>query len=180
MCSKQNHDIEDIICDIPITKSDGDIAYESVRISHCKKCNKYVLLKSDFDSLDGIPACCVIDETHPKSNSDNSDFNYEEKGGSKLYQYGYSVNCSDKLTDEQRHSILLMQLLSENMTKGEICSTLDTNIQSGLKRKDSKKDWSNAVAKWKADRKFVQYLDLEKEYDRIDIDRLILKFSTGR
>ena len=134
------------------------------------------MLKSEYDRLKGIPACVIINETYNRTHYTENDFFYGDRGGSKLYQYGYNVNCADKLTVEQRHAILTMQLLANNITKGEIYSILDTNISSGMKRKDSKKDWSKAVEKWKADKEFVSGLDLEKEAQKYSIDRLILKY----
>ena len=138
------------------------------------------MLKSDYDRINGIPACIIIDETYSKREYSENDFFYGENSGSKLYQHGYNVNCNDNLTVEQRHTILTMQLLSNNITKGEICSILDTNINRGENRKQSKRDWSKAVAKWKSDKEFVMNIDLEKEAKRINIDRLILKFRKDK
>ena len=178
-CSSHNHKIQDLTCDLPIILPNGKVNQVSVPIIYCKTCNRHIMLKSVYDKLKGVPACMVIDETYSKTTFTENDFLYGDKGGSKLYKYGYNVNCTDKLTEEQRHTILTMQLLSNNITKGEICSILDTNISSGNKRKNSKKDWSKAVEKWEADKNFVQNIDLEKESQKINIDRIILKFCNG-
>lgn len=176
-CSSHNHEIEDLTCELPIIKSNGEVEYTSVPIIYCKTCKRYIMLKSVYDGLNGVPACIIINETRNKNDYTENDFQHGDNGGSKLYQYGYNVNCNDNLTVEQRHTILSMQLLSNNLTKGEICSTLDTNINNGLKRKSSKRDWSNAVSKWKADKEFVQKINLERENEKININKLILKFT---
>lgn len=176
-CSKHNHDIEDVKCEIPIIVSTGEVMYGKFPLIHCKTCNKYIMLKSTYDTINGVPACIIVDETNSSSQYTENEFYYGDSSGSKLHQYGYNVNNQDKLTEEQRHTILSLQLLSENITKGEICSILDTNIARGSNRKESKRDWSKAVSKWKADKEYVLNLDLEKESKRVDIDKLVLRFS---
>lgn len=179
-CANHNHEIEDVECNLPVIMPNGEIKYQDVPIIHCKSCNRYVMLKSVYDKLSGVPLCVIKDETKVTYQTTEEQFIYSDKGGSKLHQYGYNVNCNDKLTVEQRHTILLTQLLAKNITKGEIYSILDTNIQNGLKRKDSKKDWSNAVSKWQSDRKYVEDVDLNLSHERINISRLILKYTTVR
>lgn len=176
-CSKHNHKIEDLNCELPLISPSGEIISQSIPIIHCKTCRKYVMLKTDYDKLKGVPLCQINDESHScdKNNFSENDFIYSNSGGSKLKRYGYNVNCHDKLTPEQRHRILLIQLLSKNITKSEIYSILDTNINNGLNRMGSKKDWSNAVEKWKADRRYVESLNLESS--DIDIKKITLKFS---
>ena len=176
-CSAHNHAIEDLVCDLPVILPNGQVEYQSIPIIHCKTCKKYVMLKATYDKLNGIPVCIIVNETYERRTFGEDDFYYGEKGGSKLYKYGYNVNCTDKLTEEQRHTILLMQLLSGNITKGEIYSILDTNISSGIKRKNSKKDWSKAVDKWKADKEFIENVEIDKESQKIGIEKLILMFA---
>lgn len=175
-CSKHNHQIEDLICDLPIIDKDGNLKYQTIDIIHCKTCNRFIMLKSVYDNLHGTPVNPIIDDTYNTSNLTENDFYYGDKGGSKLRQYGYNVNCNDKLTVEQRQKILLVHLLAKDITQGEIYSILDTNINRGMHRIDSKRDWSNAVEKWKMDKAYVQQLDLESESKMINIDKIILKF----
>lgn len=176
-CANHNHEIEDVTCNLPVIMPNGEIKYQDVPIVHCKTCKRYIMLKSVYDKLAGVPLCIISDETKVTYRNEEEQFIYSDKGGSKLRQYGYNVNCNDKLTVEQRHTILLTQLLVKNLTKGEIYSVLDTNIQNGLKRKDSKKDWSNAVSKWESDRKYVEDVDLDLPHERINISRLILRYT---
>ena len=175
-CSKHNHRIEDLVCELPIINKEGYLEYQTIDIIHCKTCNRFVMLKSIYDSLHGTPVTPIIDDTYSTSNFTENDFYYGEKGGSKLRQYGYNVNCNDKLTVEQRQKILLVHLLAQDITQGEIYSILDTNINRGIHRADSKRDWSNAVEKWRMDKAYIQQLDLEMESKMIDIDKIILKF----
>lgn len=175
-CSKHNHKIEDLVCDLPIIDKEGNLKYQTVDIIHCKTCNRFIMLKSIYDNLHGTPVNPIIDDTYGASNLTENDFYYGDKGGSKLRQYGYNVNCNDKLTVEQRQKILLVHLLAKDITQGEIYSILDTNINRGIHRIDSKRDWSNAVEKWKMDKLYVQQLDLETESKKINIDKIILKF----
>lgn len=178
-CSKHNHKIEDLNCELPLISPRGEIISQNIPIIHCKTCHRYIMLKSDYDKLKGVPLCKINDESHScnKNSFSENDFIYSDSGGSKLKQYGYNVNCHDKLTTEQRRQILLIQLLSKNITKSEIYSILDTNINNGLNRVGSKKNWTNAVNKWKSDRQYVESLDLKSP--DIDIKKITLKFSVN-
>lgn len=60
------------------------------------------MLKSTYDTINGIPACIIIDDTNSSNQQyTENDFIYGENSGSKLHQYGYNVNNQDKLTEEQ-------------------------------------------------------------------------------
>lgn len=119
-CSAHNHQIEDLMCDLPVILPSGEIEYTKVPIIHCVSCKRYVMLKSTYDNLKGVPICVINDESKQSNQFTENDFPHSDKPNSKLYQYGYNVNCIDKLTTEQRHTILLTQLLTHNLTKGEI------------------------------------------------------------
>lgn len=178
-CSSQNHDMDDLYCELPVIEPGGNIIYQTVSISHCITCNRYVMLKSTYDDLQGVPACVIVDETKNKNEHDENQFVYGDRG-SKLYQYGYNVNCIENLTPEQRHTILVTQLALNNITKNEIYSILDTNINRWSNRKESRRDGSKAVAKWKEDKEFVKNIDLEKETENINVDKLILKYKISK
>lgn len=175
-CSSKNHDIEDIIGSIPIIDADGNITFTYVDISYCRTCHKYIMLKNTYQEISNFLACQVIDETREKSvRSKLSSFGYDTTG-SKLSQLGYNVNCVDKLTEQQRETLLSAILSSKILTKGEIVGNIDRNISSGRSRIGSKKDWSNAVEKWEHDKKFVQSFDIEHSKNDININKIILKY----
>lgn len=174
-CSNHNHKIEDVNCELPVIMSNGEIIQKIVPVIHCNTCRKYVMLKSTYNNLNGIPICVIIDETCSGSFTEN-DFYYGDGSGSKLNQYGYNVNCVDKLSIEQRHTILKTLLLAKYITKGEIYSILDTNIKRGSNRNESRRNWSKAVEKWQSDKKYVENIDLDEETKKINIDKLILKY----
>ena len=174
-CSAQNHDIKDALASIYVVTVNGEIQQQNVDVIYCMTCGRCTMLKSTYNTLIGIPICTVIDET------------YEVKGGhpeywdekeSRLRSFGYNVNCIDDLTTKQRQTILSIVILSNIMTKGEVCSYLDKQISNGEKREGSKKEWTNAVSKWKEDKQFVINLDDEQQREIINIDTLILKFRT--
>lgn len=174
--SSQNHKLEDIDGKLNLILSNGEITTRVVNITYCDFCKKYYMLKSTYDNLTGVPVCSIIDETKVKQeNSEN--FIFDTKG-SKLTQYGYNVNCIDKLTDSQRRKILMIQLLSKNMQRNEIISILETNIEraESMMKNQSKRDMSNALQKWKDDKNFVSKVIIEECNKQIDIYRLILKY----
>lgn len=174
-CGKHNHKIEDTVGVLLTISNEGKIIEEEVALIYCNNCKKYTILKSEYERIKGTPLCEIIDET--KTANTNAEFDYTDKGGSKLARHGYNVNCVDKLTKIQRETILGIQLASGNMTKGEIMSYIDANIENGLKRSNSQKSWDNAINKWKSDREYVRNFNLDTFKKRININRFILKYS---
>lgn len=175
--SSKNHKLEDIDGKLNIILPNGEIITKIVCVTYCRFCKRYYMLKSTYDNLNGIPICSIIDETKVKQES--TDTILFDSKGSKLTQYGYNVNCIEKLTDTQRRRILTIQLLSKNMQKNEIISILDTNIEraESLLKNKSKRDMSNALRKWRDDKNFVLNVILEECNKQIDIYRLILKYN---
>lgn len=178
MCTSSNHVINDISCILPIILSDGTIDIIEVELAYCETCNKYIMLKYTYDNLPGVPICKIIDETKNVHPIEKENFCYGDSE-SKLSKYGYNVNCVDKLTDEQRHTILSVQIITQNMQRSEIISIISKNIANGEKRiqQKYKKDWTNAVKKWKADREFVSNIDIDKCHNAINVNRIILKYT---
>lgn len=175
-CSANDHDLEDILGTIPIIKSDGSIAYTYVDVIHCKTCKKYIMLKNTYQRISDFLACQVIDETKESVDKTNSTFSNYDSTGSKLSQLGYNVNCVDKLTEKQRETLLAAIISSKLLTQGEIIGNIDRNISSGRNRIGSKKDWSNAIAKWEHDKEFVQSFDIERSNNDINIGKIILRY----
>ena len=177
-CSKHNHDIEDVVGILLTVSNEGTIVEEEANLIYCNNCKKYTILKSEYEKIKGTPLCEIIDET--RTSNSNPEFDYCDKGGSKLARHGYNVNCVDKLTEIQRETILGIQLVSGSMTKGEIMSYIDSNIENGMKRENSKKNWSQAINKWKNDKEYVRNFNLDSFSKRININRFILKYSVKR
>lgn len=177
-CVSNQHDSKEVTCNIPIILDDGSIIFKSASLFYCYTCNKIIMLKSIYDELGGIPACIIEDNTQINETENRNSSWFSDKTNSILRQYGYNVNCNDKLTREQRRTILSMQLLSENLNKTSIISYFDTNIHNGELRENSKKNWDSAVSKWKEDKKYVNDFNMEIEYEKININKLILKYQT--
>lgn len=175
-CSAQDHILEDILGTIPIIDQDGNTTFTYVDITHCKTCNKYIMLKSVYQKISEVLVCQVIDETKDPIHKINSFISGYDTTGSKLSQLGYNVNCVDKLTEKQRETLLTAIISSKLLTQGEILGNIDRNINNGRNRIGSKKDWSNAVAKWEHDKAFVQSFDIAKSENDINIDKIILRY----
>lgn len=178
-CSSKDHKLEDVEAIIMTVLPNGLISPETINISYCRNCDQYIATILEYNELKGIPLCKVIDKTK-EENQSNKHTTYDssnyDKTGSKLTQYGYNVNVSDNLTKEQRQTILGVQIYN-GMTKAEIICYIDSNIHNGELRKDSAKSWDNAISKWKEDKEFVQNFDNEKFIKKIDVDKIILKYT---
>lgn len=170
-CSYRDHQLKDVIANIPIFIETGAIEYRSVNISYCDKCKKYIMLKNDFKMFSGVIACRIIDETISRSDNerDNIEITQHE---SILYQFGYNVKSKDNLSDKQRHLILASVIESNILTREQICSHLDTLIERGSKIKK----WKLATQKWKQDRQYVKTYNT-KLLPEVLVNNVIKKYS---
>lgn len=129
-CINKKHQISDITVQIPMIHKNGTVGFEILPATYCNQCQKYIMLKDDFDKIEGIILCEVIDET-TNENESSGDFSSSDKQ-SELYRHGYNVQAKKGLSETQRHIILLSLINSNKIGKGEICSYL-----GGLYRKIS-------------------------------------------
>lgn len=146
-----NHETKDIIAKLPVLNECGQISYINVNASYCSVCNRFTILKNDFNAIKDIVTCKVIDETTTYSgNNNNSEMEIEQKQ-SILAQYGYNVQTKKDLSEQQRHIILSSIIEAQIMSRREVIDHITTLIERGSKIRN----WENATQKWKDDRKFV-------------------------
>ena len=169
-CTHKGHNVYDVIGHIPIFTPDGKIKYIDVNLTYCSKCDKYIMLKSDFKSISGIIACEVIDET-VSYNYNNSDTIEISQSESVLYKYGYNVKTKENISDKQRHLILAAVIESGILTRDQICSHLDTLIERGSKIDK----WKLATQKWIQDRQYVKKYN-SSHLPEILLNKVILKY----
>lgn len=172
-CSS-NHDIKDITAKLPVLNEYGQISYISINASYCQTCNRYTILKEDFNAIAGIVTCKVIDETVLYSNINDSDIEIDTKH-SILAQYGYNVQTKKDLSEQQRHIILSSLIEAQIMSRREVIDHISTLIDRGSKIPN----WKFATQKWKDDRKFVS----EYQSDclpEVVFNNIILKYRKSR
>lgn len=168
-CSS-NHDTKDIIAKLPVLNEYGQISYISVNASYCPNCNRYTILKEDFNAIAGIVTCKVIDETASYDGSSESDIEINTKQ-SILAQYGYNVQTKKDLSEQQRHIILSSIIEAQIMTRREVIDHISTLIERGSKIPN----WKFATQKWKEDRQFVS--DYQSDcLPEVVFNNIILKY----
>lgn len=170
-CTTKDHNLKDVLVQIPIFNVDGSITFINVNISYCSQCDKYIMLKSDFKNINGIVACEVIDQTTIRNKNDSDDIEIKQYE-SVLYKYGYNVKTKDNLSDRQRHLILASVVESGILTREQICSHLDTLIERGSKIEK----WKLATEKWKQDRHYVKKYSVNS-LPSVLLNKIILKYS---
>lgn len=171
-CIIAQHAVKDVIAYVNVVDNDGKITKQRVVTTYCPKCNKFYMLKSEFDKINGIVLCRIIDETKINKTF-ASDFNMSA-AESKMHEYGYNVNVNSQLPQKQRQIILSSLIESNIMSKNEILSHLQTLIERGTKIPN----WKEAVQKWKDDYKFISNYDMG-DLSEISIDKFILKYSVN-
>lgn len=169
-CINKKHQISDITVQIPMIHKNGTVGFEILPATYCNQCQKYIMLKDDFDKIEGIILCEVIDET-TNENESSGDFSSSDKQ-SELYRHGYNVQAKKGLSETQRHIILLSLINSNKIGKGEIYSYLGGLIE----KYQPIPKFSEAVKKWKDDRDFVAKSNSE-DIPSYVADKIILKFS---
>lgn len=168
-CINKKHTTSDITVQIPVIYESGDIGFEISHAIYCHQCDAYIILKNDFDKINGIILCKVIDETFESKPVSNK-FGFDEKQ-SELYQHGYNVQKKNPLSDKQRHLILLSLLNTGIMNLNQICTHLDKLVQ--IHKKDN--NFALAIKKWKRDRDFIT--SNSEDIPSYVADKIILKFS---
>lgn len=168
-CSSKGHHIKDVTALLKIILPDGQIKSIVVTLAYCEECNRYFMMKYNYELLEGVPICEIIDETKEATS------NKKEFGGkaSKLNNLGYNVNCIENLSDIQRRIILALQLESQSMTKSEIESYLHFQIEKFSSRENCK----TAITKWKSDLEYVSKYKVGEGYISGKINKFILKYT---
>ena len=170
-CSS-NHNTRDILAKIPILDEKGNIFYVARNASYCPICNRFTMLKDDFDRINGVVTCKVIDETqHNNNNSYDSDFD-SEQSKSVLTQYGYNVQTKNSISKEQRQIILASIIEAQIMSRREIMNHISTLIERGSKIES----WRLATQKWKEDREYVASYN-GGSLPEVIFDKIILKYN---
>ena len=176
-CTTKDHGLIDVTARIPVFLDDGNIGFVDINTSYCPKCNKYIMLKTDFKQIEGVIACKVVDYTTIQNGNNNyydDEIEIKQKE-SILYQYGYNVKTKEDLSDKQRHIILASVVESQILTREQICLHLDTLIERGSKIEK----WEPATQKWKQDRQYVKKYN-NKNLPTILFDKVILKYNVNK
>lgn len=145
-----NHKTKDIVANLPTINENGELIYVKINASYCYECDRFTILKNDFNNIKDVIICKIIDETYEYSSASKEEFEIEPKT-SILYNYGYNVKAQSNLSEEQRHTILSAIIESGIMNKRDIVNHITTLIDRGSKISS----WKSATHKWKQDREFV-------------------------
>lgn len=168
-----NHDVVDVIAKIPTLDKNGSVNYTQVTASYCNICKRYTLLKDDFDKIDDILLCQVIDETQSNISNDDIDNNFElGQGKSLLAQYGYNVQTKKDISKKQRQIILASIIEAQILTRRSVIDHLNTLIERGSKIEK----WKLATSKWKEDKEYINSYK-PGELPEIIFDKIILKYK---
>lgn len=172
-CSTENHHCIDVQIEIPVVKGGGGIECCNLLASYCPTCKRYTILKEQFQNIDGIVMCRVIDETTHYSNTNKGENDFENaQRQSIVFQYGYNVQSKINLTTQQRHIILASIVEAKIQTRRQIIDHLTTLIERGEKIKK----WKDATNKWKEDRYYVESYNVQNLPSVIG-ERIILKYK---
>lgn len=172
-CTRKGHKVNDLFIRLPLITSDGKRAFVKVSASFCWNCNRIVVLRSEYESIqsNGIPNCRIVDERKFIKLSEDSWENFIPSDNDTLFtQRGYNVNGIDNIPKLQRQEILRQILVNRELSKSEVLSYLDTLISRGEKREN----WETAVSRWKEDKIFVMELKLHNVPD-VEIDKIVIK-----
>ena len=158
-CSVENHNIVDIMCQIKVSRRDGEVSKVLVPGAFCEKCNRYYLLEVEYERLkhQGIPLCRIVeyDFWTAANQREFSGLNKE----SILHMMGYNVNSQENLTTKQRWTIL------ETIADAKILSITEirSHLEWLIRRSNNKDNFENARAKWECDSKHMSKYMVDKQ-----------------
>lgn len=154
-CITDHHKVDNLKAIVKVITRQGNIKLVEFGASYCTECNKYFMEEWQLQKLKDIgrPMCRVpINERHNHhTDVENANLGVGLKTESIIHQYGYNVNAHENMTDKQRQIILMHIIENHIANKAEIKSHLTwlINHNSGSLKME------NALAKWRADRQFV-------------------------
>jgi len=167
-CSS-NHRSKDLVAKIPVLNESGQIIYIKISASYCFDCERFTILKDEFNAIKDVVMCKVIDET-TEGQSNNCDMEMGQKQ-SILYNYGYNVQTKKNLSGQQRRIILSSVIEANIMNRRDVINHISTLIERGSKISS----WKDATQKWKTDRKFVT--EYQKDcLPEVIFNNIILKY----
>lgn len=168
-CS-MNHNSKDIIAKLPVLNEYGQISYLKINASYCFTCNRFTILKDDFNAIKDVIMCKIIDETSEEQT--NVDYDIEiEQNKSILFQYGYNVQTKKNLSEQQRHIILSSVIEANIVNRRDVINHINTLIERGSKISS----WKEATQKWKDDKKFVSEYQSDT-LPEVIFNNIILKY----
>ena len=167
-----NHNTNDIIAKIPVLDKNGEVYYVETGVSYCSVCNRFTILKDEFDKISDIVTCKVIDETSSSNPGDQAQANETENDGSILKYYGYNVQTQKNISEQQRHIILSSVIEAGIMSRGQVVDLLNINI----KRKSTRPDCQLAIQKWREDINFVNIYKTD-ELPKVVFNKIILRYK---
>lgn len=167
-----NHKTRDILAKLPTINKQGELEYTEVSASYCQECNRFTILKEDYNAINGVIICKIQDETSEYKNSDTDTIEIAHRR-SILANYGYNVQTKADLSEKQRHIILSTIIEANIMNRRDIINHIKGQIDRGSKIPIYKR----AVSKWKADREYVTNYK-QNDLPEIIFNEVILKNSS--
>lgn len=154
----RSHDFIDILALVPVLTLDKKIENIQVPALFCKQCQRFYIFETEMEHLErsGKILCRVVTEDYWVSEK-NEESQFNLKSESILHKMGYNVNSRDNLRDDERQKILSDIISNGVLTRGEVCSHIDYLIR----RSEGRPMLSDAIRKWKRDRKFASNIDLD-------------------
>ena len=151
-CVHENHKVEDITGVVKIILKDGNIHEQKFHAVYCPSCKAYFVPEQIYLNLkkQGTLQCYVLErEEFVRYGKRAINFGSSE---SVLMKSGYNVKAQVGLSDVQRQAILSGVMSRGVLTPSQVISYLSLFAA----RKRGIQGYENAVAKWEADRRFVE------------------------
>ncbi len=161
-CSNKNHIIEDIKAKITIVDKDGKYSEKLINAYYCRNCNLYYIYNRDYNRLiqEGMPLCQIYE--YEKYITENTQNIYNLNQESILHAYGYNVNSSKEITENQRRKILEFIIEKNILSKHKIISYITYFIN--MHKSKSNKSYESAINKWESDILYLNNTESGKNY----------------
>ncbi len=170
-CSYPDHKIRKITAIVMLLSLSGKVSEAKIDAFYCPTCNKYYILKDDFDSLrkrGGI--CCKIIEKPVKVTKVNEKEYYEQVEESIYHALGYSVDKQNGPSVKARRAVLDFIIDNGIRTQKQTIDYLGRRIRKNGRAKHMQ----DAKAEWKLDREYLMSDEHDKR-KKIIVDSIIFE-----
>ena len=151
-CYSQKHNISPATLTVPLLDSPNDI---SIPVHYCSECQRFFIGRLTLDVFQNEFGLLLIHKKQMSDGEEKLDWVQNLEAESELHSLGYNV-VDGKMSDYTRQKLLANLITRKIITKDAICKTLEYCIRLF----NGREQFDNAIAKWKADLKYISEFDM--------------------
>ena len=164
ICKKQQHELADVNCIIPMDKK-----RITINAQYCCNCRKFIISEKGYQDYLGRYKLFPVKAQYVDEDGcfPQELYRTDRAEKSPLNLAGYSVSKQGGLSESERQRILVLIMKNGVLTKNEIINYLEMFIMTN----GMKGNMTQAVYKWQSDLNFVKAYNMDRQ-DNYVIDHV--------